>query len=411
MTPTVGDTLTLEVTKVVHGGWGLARHEGFVVFVSGVLPGERVAADIREVKKSHAFADVIDVHEASPHRVPHIWPEAEWTRPPRQRPGGADYGHIALEHQRVLKAEIIRGELAHHTPDAGHIAAHVIVAGVPGSSDGRHWRTRETLHVGPDGTAGPRGLKSHEVIAVDSLPLAVSAIEGLGAHRQNWSGHSTLRLVAPSGSEPRLVIDRQAPQEIVEKVGSRSFRLSDQTFWQVHQSAAETLHDAVGRAIRLESVRPSATHLDLYGGVGLFAATLADTLGPDQAVVSVESDERASSYAGVNLTEFSGARAEQADTLTWLRRHTAQQSQQESPTSGGVVVVDPPRVGAGAEVVDLVAALRPSQIVYVACDPVALARDAARLAGRGYELAHLEAFDLFPHTHHVECVARFESKG
>ena len=154
------------------------------------------------------------------------------------------------------------------------------------------------------------------------------------------------------------------------------------------------------------AVDPDAWHLDLYGGVGLFAATLGDLGGSSTRVTSVESDARATEHAGENLAEWVGARAETGRVDRWLARLAAEASVPERERlSRGVVLLDPPRSGAGREVVDHLTSLAPSTVVYVACDPVALARDIATFRAGGYEVASVDGLDLFPNSHHVEAVA------
>ncbi|MEX2441142.1 MAG: TRAM domain-containing protein, partial [Pontimonas sp.] len=244
-----GDIVELEVTKVVHGGDGLARHDGFVIFVHGGLPGERVLARVYSVKKSHAFADLIEVLVPSNHRVTHIWPEADVSRAPEARAGGADYGHIALDYQRVLKTDILREALTRYGGVSEDFVRSVHVEPVNGSADALRWRHRVTLHVDNSGLAGPYAERTHRVIAVDSLPLAASSLEALGVHHGDWSGHKQIRLVQSSTGQPRVIIDSQKPQALTEKVGDDVFHLSDHSFWQVHHSAAHTLDALVSEAL------------------------------------------------------------------------------------------------------------------------------------------------------------------
>jgi tRNA/tmRNA/rRNA uracil-C5-methylase (TrmA/RlmC/RlmD family) len=198
-------------------------------------------------------------------------------------------------------------------------------------------------------------------------------------------GAEVVDVLSPSGSGgARLVVDAQRPTVVTEVVGDRTFAVDDDGFWQVHRQAPAVLTAAVQDALDRERLDPEGQHLDLYGGVGLLAAALADVAGPRARVTSVESAARATEHAQENLSEWIGARAE----------------------TGRTVVLDPPRAGAGRDVVVSVAALQPAQVVYVACDPVALARDVATFADLGYRLEALRAFDLFPHTHHLEAVAR-----
>jgi tRNA/tmRNA/rRNA uracil-C5-methylase (TrmA/RlmC/RlmD family) len=147
---------------------------------------------------------------------------------------------------------------------------------------------------------------------------------------------------------------------------------------------------------------PRARNLDLYGGVGLLAAALGDRFGGTIRITSVESDPRATEHAVQNLSDWLGARAVTARVERWIAGLAASGER----LGGATVVLDPPRSGAGKDVVEALTALQPEQLVYVACDPVALARDVGLFAERGYELAMLRAFDLFPNTHHVEAVAR-----
>jgi tRNA/tmRNA/rRNA uracil-C5-methylase (TrmA/RlmC/RlmD family) len=179
-----------------------------------------------------------------------------------------------------------------------------------------------------------------------------------------------------------------------ETVGGRRFAVDADGFWQVHPRAATVLDGAV-RTLLSGRVDPSATHYDLYGGVGLFAAALGDLGASD--VVTVESSARATEHARTNLADI-GARAVTARVERFL-------SGLEAGGRTGAVVLDPPRSGAGRAVVESLDALRPSAIAYVACDPVALARDLATFRGLGYEPRRLRAFDLFPHSHHFEVVA------
>jgi tRNA/tmRNA/rRNA uracil-C5-methylase (TrmA/RlmC/RlmD family) len=166
-------------------------------------------------------------------------------------------------------------------------------------------------------------------------------------------------------------------------------------FWQVHPGAAQVLVDAV---LDAADPQPGEHALDLYCGVGLFAAGLASRVGSEGTVLGVEGEGRAVADARRNLHDLPWVRLEHAPVASVLTGG-------DRPARADVVVLDPPRTGAGREVVEAVAALRPRVVVYVACDPAALARDVATAAEAGYRLAGLRAFDLFPMTHHVECVA------
>ncbi len=410
--------LELDVTGIAHGGVGVARDsDGRVVFVADAIPGERVRAVVTEAKKSFARAIAIEVLEASPDRVAHIWPEASIERDPADRVGGAEFGHIALARQRALKGEVLVDALRRfggveieraglETPLRGS-STDGLVAPVPGDVEmnGLGWRTRVRLHVGPDGRPGQYAARSHRVVPVASLPLAAPGIRAV--LDQEFPGAETVDALAPGG-DLRLVIDRQKPTVIEERVGLRAFRIDDTGFWQVHRGAPAVLAAEVRAAVDPRRFDPAAANLDLYGGVGLLASALADLGGPATRVETVESDARASAHAAENLADLENAAATVGRVDAWLRSGASSRSARSaSELERATIVLDPPRSGAGIEEARAIADLGAAQLVYVACDPVALARDTKTLEESGYALTRLAAFDLFPHTHHLEAVATF----
>jgi tRNA/tmRNA/rRNA uracil-C5-methylase (TrmA/RlmC/RlmD family) len=418
-----GELVELDITGVAHGGVFVARHgadgdaPGRVVFVSDTAPGERVRAQITEVKKTFARAMTVDVLEASPDRVPHVWPQADVAVAPEDRPGGADLGHLALPAQRALKARVLREAFERF---AG-LEVDVPVRGPEGvlgadhpeaaaTLDGTGYRTRLSLHVDDEGRIGPYAARSHRVIEVGEHPLAAPRVAEVAlAVRKAPPGR--LDLVLPADGVVRTIRrpdrkDRRAPRPepevVAEFVGEREFHVDAGGFWQVHRAAAATLDRAVRDA--LGELSSDAWHLDLYGGVGLFAAALGELAGPAR-LTTVEADERASAHAGDNLADL-GVEAVNMRVDRFLSRLDAQASLLDREMlTRGVALLDPPRSGAGRDVVARLADLGPSRIAYVACDPVALARDVGWFRELGYELASLDAFDLFPHSHHIEAVA------
>ena len=394
-----GTELELEVTGVAHGGISVARHEGRVVFVSDTIPGETVIARVTEAsKKSFWRAETVRVLTPSEHRQPHIWSATSIDRPPVDRAGGAEFGHIRIEHQRELKRQVLADALKRM---AG-IESDVTVEALPGNADGTGWRTRVRLQVSEAGRPGPFAARSHRVIEVSDLPLATAAVAEAAPFDQLFPGVEHIDVLEPTTSGARLIVGRQKPVVIRELVGDREFRLDDGGFWQVHRHAAATLTTAVQDAIDDALFDPRAHNLDLYGGVGLLAAAVGDRFGSTTRITSVESDSRATEHAGENLADWLGARAVTARVERWIANLATYGEKLKSAT----VVLDPPRSGAGSAVVEALVTLAPAQLVYVACDPVALSRDIGLFRERGYELDGLRAFDLFPNTHHVEAVAR-----
>lgn len=425
--------LDLDITGVAHGGIFVARHEGRVVFVPDAIPGERVRARVTDDSRPAFWrAEALEVLDASGSRQRHIWAEADIARLPHERPGGADFGHIALEAQRELKARVLHEAFERFA----HLSLDVAVesAGEDESPDGSGWRTRLGLHVAPDGTVGPYAARSHHVVPVSSHPLAApelaEAALDLGLRRGD-----RVDLVLPSDGRVRVIERTDAPaprrggrgerrgtarpipaaaerEVVIEEVRGRRFRVDAGGFWQVHRLAATALADTVGTALSSVAFDPAAPNLDLYGGVGLFAAVMGEFGGPTTRVTTVESAPRATRHATDNLRDWDRAEAITARVDRFLAAEVADLDAASGPRAhayrAATVLLDPPRAGAGAGVVRSIAALAPQAVIYVACDPVALARDTATFAAEGYELRDLRALDLFPHSHHVEAVAVFQ---
>lgn len=400
-----GQDVELDVTSIAHGGISVARLDGRVVFVTDAIPGEKVVARITDDrKKSFWRADAVKVLEASPHRQEHVWGAASIDRDPAVRAGGAEFGHIELSHQRELKRQVLTESLSR----MAKVDVDVEVEEVPGddAARGLGWRTRISLHVDDQGRVGPYAARSHTVVPVDDLPLATAALAEAAPLDQLFPGEERVDVLTPSDGSARLIVGSQARTTIVEKVGDREFRLDDAGFWQVHHGAARTLTEAVQTLIDPERFDPRAANLDLYGGVGLLAAAVGDRFGQATRITSVESDPRATDHAAENLQEWIGATAVTGRVERWIRDHAKSGGPDRSRLTSSTVVLDPPRSGAGRAVVDEIASISPAQVVYVACDPVALARDVAFFAEHGYRPEAIRAFDLFPHTHHLETVVR-----
>lgn len=408
-----GSTVDLEIGPVAHGGHCVARLDGRVVFVRHTLPGERVRARLTDAGADATFwrADAVEVLDASPDRVASAWPEAG--------PGGAGGGelaHVALPAQRAWKRSVLAEQLRR----LARLDLEPEVQAAPGDDErgGLGWRTRIDLHVDAEGRAGMRGHRSHDVVPLTGMPLATEHVTALGLFDRRWPAGSRLEAVAPAdGSPPVVLLDgapfdlhsnrrdprpnaRAAVREQVDVGGtSYAYRVAAAGFWQVHREAPALL---AGRVLEAVGDVAGATVLDLYSGAGLFASPLADAVGTDGRLVAVEGDERAVRDARRNAHDRPQVELHAGDVLDALRGRRG-----SAPVldAADVVVLDPPRTGAGRKVVDAVAALGPRRVVYVACDPAALARDVALLGERGWADVTITGYDLFPMTHHVEAVA------
>jgi tRNA/tmRNA/rRNA uracil-C5-methylase (TrmA/RlmC/RlmD family) len=451
-----GDVIEITAREVAQGGWCVARPEGEpVVFVRHALPGERVRARVTEVTAKLARAEAVEVLDASPDRVVPPCPSA--------RPGGCggcDWQHAALPAQRALKASVIAEQLRR----LARIEWEVTVEPLPGDEDsdaedkirndnskkrqpGLGWRTRVQFAVRADGVAGLRAHRSHDVIDVGECLIAHPAVQDLDVPALDWKGASSVEAIA--GDRKRAVIvtragdrsaggrpprrgqkrgpgadagNRSAVKEpegaatvtaesvlsragrrltplrggpyLSYQAGGRDWRVSAGVFWQVHPAAAGTLTAAV-----LEILEPEAGDavLDLYCGAGLFAGAIAPAVGPDGVVIGVESEDAAVRDARHNLRDLPWARIYRGDVAEVLGR--------DGLPDVRLAVADPPRAGLARAVVDRLSEGGAERFAYVSCDPATLARDIGLLLERGWRLDGLRAFDAFPMTHHVECVA------
>jgi tRNA/tmRNA/rRNA uracil-C5-methylase (TrmA/RlmC/RlmD family) len=394
-----GRRLDVEVGAVAHGGHCVARSEGRVVFVRHALPGERVIVEVTEDKGgSFCRGDAVEI----------ITPSADRVTPPCSLAapggcGGCDWQHASADAQRELKAAVV----AEHLLKATGVDVPVVVEELPGGL--LEWRTRVRMAVSYDGVAGFRGHRSHWIVPIGHCPITVPGLVETAAAK-DWAPNAELELVRDGAGRfnsrqlgppqmlgrrrlfPRHLIEGSG--EAVEFAAGRHWEMDAFTFWQVHPAAADTLASVVAE---WAEASPGACAWDLYSGVGLFASVLAAQVGPDGLVRAVEQSSAA--FDSIRILED----LPQVEVIP-QKVESALAEALDGPAPE-VVVLDPPRKGAGHEVVDQIAARRPARVIYVACDPAALGRDVARFATHSYRLELVRAFDAFPMTHHVETVA------
>lgn len=382
-------TLTLRIEKVAHGGVFVARHEGQVYFVSGAIDQELVEVSVTERAKSYSKAFVTTVLEPSEQRVEHFWKAA------KRGAGGAEFGHINLDYQRVLKSQVLAEALQRFS----NLDMQPQVEMLEGDSpDGLHYRTRVQLNVDETGLAGPSKARSNEIVFSRDLPLAVPEIEELGMQLKNFRGIKKIKIASSNTGDLQWALDDkiQGSQQLIERVGGRTFRLSVDGFWQAHRLAAGELSSQAIQFAKELNFDAGKPNLDLYSGAGLFSATMSNAF-EGANFTAVESNSKAVKAGERSASDLKNLKFVKADVLKFLRQAAA--------GSFDTVVLDPPRSGAAGKVTSELVRVRPRNIIYVACDPVALARDLRDLLAAGYELRGLRAFDLFPHTHHFETVA------
>ncbi|MGW0181531.1 class I SAM-dependent RNA methyltransferase [Nocardia sp. NPDC003345] len=444
-----------------HGGFCVARYEGRVVFVRHGLPGELVLARVTE-DRGGAFcrADAVEIVEASPDRVPSACPVSG--------PGGAgccDFAFATPAAQRRLKAMVVAEQLRR----IAGIEREIDVEPIGGVAGPGGWRTRIRLVVDAGGRAGVHRYRSSAVLTDLRCPQPVSgALDGIAQRRWtpgadlviavddegarhivelapavaentsrgDRSGRGRGRGRGPDGrpvgrpgsargpraatgsareetaadgadTQRRRTAARRAAAHTardewviegtgraVQLVGGRRWEVSAAGFWQAHRGAAQCYSDLVAQWARPD---PGAHAWDLYAGAGVFAARLAEGTGPGGAVLAVESAAGAVADGTAALTDLPWLSLRGDRVERWVAGRGGPRPQ--------VVVLDPPRAGAGKPVVESVTTAGPERIVHIGCDPAAFARDLRLYLDAGYRLDGLRAFDAFPATHHVECVA------
>lgn len=407
----MAETIDLELTGMAHGGSALGRHEGRVIFVPYTIPGEVVRVRLVEEHTRWARADLVEVVRPSPHRVeapcPYFGPD---------KCGGCQFQHIDYDGQVRFKREVVADQLSR----LGKL--EVAVEEGIGAAQPWDYRNNVQFHVTDEGYLGFLTADTHDIIPVEDCLIIDPLLDEMwSAFDMHWPEIYRLTLRCGSATGDRMAIFELEEYEdfdidvdfpvscvllmpdgeavvlmgdtsLVEYVAGREYRISAGSFFQVNTAGAEALV-----ALVRELLEPGRgdTLLDLYCGVGLFGLALAGDVG---RVVGVESDTSAAADFLVNADGLENVQLVEGKAQAVLRSV-------EGPLD--LVVLDPPRAGAGERVVGEVARLGPRRIAYVSCDPATLARDARHLVDAGYHLEMVQPLDMFPQTFHVESVNLF----
>jgi tRNA/tmRNA/rRNA uracil-C5-methylase (TrmA/RlmC/RlmD family) len=390
--------LTLTTGPPANGGSCVARHEGRVVFVRYALPGETVKVRVVGDHGSYWHADVVEVIEPSADRIDSLCPIAGV-----DGAGCCDLAFAEPEAARRLKGAVVANQLArlggYHWRDEDAAAAEPV-----GDVGATGWRTRVRLDTSGEGRAGFHRYHSSELVTeLNCAQLPAGMLDGLN----NW--------VWPPGAQLHVAVDddgnrhvvQSGPRtgrktstqvvdgnyEAVQRVGERIWRVPVTAFWQSHRDVARVYSELVADWAQLGT---GMTAWDLYGGAGVFAAALAQAVGERGRVVTVDTSRGASRSARAALADLGWVTV----VTDSVRRALAMQAERAD-----VAVLDPPRSGAGREVIDLLAAAEVPRVVHIGCEAASFARDIGLYIGHGYAVEDLRVFDSFPLTHHVECVA------
>jgi tRNA/tmRNA/rRNA uracil-C5-methylase (TrmA/RlmC/RlmD family) len=389
----VGQRFVVTIEKIAHGGHFIARHLGAVIFVRHAIPGEEVEIEITSTGSSFNRADVVKVLSASSDRV-----SAPCQFAHRAGCGGCDFQHISSQRQRKLKSEVITEQFA-------RIAKKELTVQVEEVGEPLGYRTRFTAVTTRNGAIGFRQARSNKVVPVSDCRILQPELNFHELSNRKWRGDLQVEVSISSTGERTIATalrrdesparTSEGPDIAKYVVNGVPLEVSQRSFWQSHKDAPLVLTEAVSKFAQVQS----GDHLlDLYGGVGLFSSQFLEQIGASGRIDLVEGSKSATSDAIRNFAEQSNVGVHNGDVEKILPRFS----------KADVIILDPPREGAGKNVVESMVSLKPRAIIYVACDPAALARDCAYLESSGYGLADIRAFDLFPMTQHIESVALFK---
>jgi tRNA/tmRNA/rRNA uracil-C5-methylase (TrmA/RlmC/RlmD family) len=381
--------LILGIGPPANGGSCVARHDGRVVFVRYALPGELVRARVTADRGKYWHAECVEVITPSADRVASQCPIAGV-----HGAGCCDLAFAEPVAARALKAEVVANQLARlGGQDWAGTAEPLGDVGPTG------WRTRVRLDVGADGRAGFHRYHSDELVAdlrCGQLPPGMLA----GLPDDFRPGDQVHVVVDDDGVRHVVTTGRHRRPQVVEgdyyatqRVAGRRWRVPVTAFWQAHRAAA-----GFYSALVADWARPGAGMVawDLYGGAGVFAAVLGEAVGESGRVVSVDTARAASAAGRAALADLAQVQVVADSVRRALRGQRI---------GADVAVLDPPRAGAGREVIDLLSAAGVPRVVHIGCEAASFARDIGLYRGHGYTVERLRVFDAFPLTHHVECVA------
>jgi len=385
--------LTLVTGAPANGGSCVAHHEGRVVFVRYALPGERVRVRVTAERGSYWHAEVVEVIEPSPDRTASLCPIAGV-----DGAGCCDLAFAVPEAVRALKAQVVANQLERLGGYRWTGEAEPLSDPAPTG-----WRTRVRLDVGADGRPGFHRYHSDELVTdLRCAQLPAGMLDGLDG--LDWPATAQLHVVVDDDGARHVVRTmrqgRRSATKVVEgrydavqRVRGRRWRIPVTAFWQAHRDAA-----AVYSALAADWAQPGTgmTAWDLYGGAGVFAAVLGEAVGETGRVLTVDTSRAATQAGRAALADLP-----QVEVITDSVRRAllAQQA------NADVALLDPPRAGAGREVIDLLAAAGVPRVVHIGCEAASFARDVGLYLGHGYTVEKIKVFDAFPLTHHTECVA------
>jgi 23S rRNA (uracil1939-C5)-methyltransferase len=403
-------TFDVTIEKLVYGGMGLGKHQGKVIFVPFSVPGDRLRVRPIEEKKTFIRAEIVQIVKPGEGRVEPVCPHFG-------RCGGCQLQQLDYLRQVEAKRQILEEALHHRLPETRELPAIMRACTQP-----LEYRSRARVQLrgaGPKSSVGFYRHRSHVVEDVENCPLLRPSLnEALSTLKQykikvdldatpqemdmacsqeegTWA---TARVGAEPGEGGTLLFGKRRTEDVIlrKKVGGCIYFVTASVFFQANDFMVPELAALVQE---LAANRGSGCALDLFSGVGLFSLLLARQF---PGVVAVESSAAASRLCTANASAAGLRNIESfcADAASWMK------SEGSSSNRFGLIVLDPPRSGAGADVMEQIKKQAPAAIIYVSCDPQTLVRDLACISPRDYRIDFVQGLDMFPQTYHFETVVR-----
>ena len=390
MSLAIGDIITIDVGSIANGGHFIGRHNDQIIFVRHSLTDERANVKITAVNSKFAFGDAIEILKKSKDRVN---APCKYAHP--EGCGGCDFQHIDPKAQLNLKKNVIQDQFKRIAKI--EINPEIISKD---SLEGLHWRTRLNFAISENKKLGLHAHKSNKIVEIDECLIAVEEINKSEIFNKKWENEDNIKISYSSENDmniSQLGKNISGSDILKEVVDDNKYYISPKSFWQSHKNAPLIILEQV---LKFANIKEGERICDLYGGVGLFTLPISKILGDNGEVHLIE----------MNRTCIADANKMFADSKNIFIHHGTVEQKLGSIKKINTIILDPPRNGVSKQVINQMIEKKPQSIIYVSCNPSTLARDAKILTDNNYTLTNIVGLDLFPMTHHIECVASFTKK-
>ena len=387
MSLNIGDTVTLDIGNIANGGHFVSRHNNQIVFVRHGITGEIANVKITAINSKFAFGDAIEILKSSKDRVK---APCQYSHP--EGCGGCDFQHIVLSTQSDLKKKVIKEQFERIAKI--EIDPEIITAE---PANGLNWRSRLNLAISENGNVGLHAYRSNKIIEIKKCSIALEKINNLEVFTKKWDQKDNIKISYSSEDDfsiSQLGQKISGSENLKENVDGNKYTISPQSFWQSHKNAPKLLLQHV---IKLAEIKKGQIIWDLYGGVGLFTLPLSKLIGEDGEVHLIERDDTCIQDANKMFSSIKNI----------FIHHGKVEQKLGSVKKIDTIILDPPRNGVSKQVINQIIEKKPKLIIYVSCNPSTLARDSKVLLNNNYKLNKIIGLDLFPMTHHIECVVSF----